>query len=128
MPTANYLKIPDLIDDLIIDINKKSQEAIALASKVHAKFEQIHPFSDGNGRVGRLLMLAMLVKAKLATAIIIQNLKSQYYNYLNKTQAKEEFSQLENFICDAQLVLVLILQDVNKKQTRKCLLFLFLKQ
>lgn len=43
----------------------------------------------------------MLLKAKIAPAIIRENLKCFYYNYLNKAQLKQEFSQLEDFICDA---------------------------
>jgi Fic family protein len=101
LPTANYLKIPIFIDDLIKEISEKNKDIVALVARVHAKFEQIHPFSDGNGRVGRLLIIAMLLKAKIAPAIIREDLKRSYYNYLNKAQIKQEFSQLEDFICDA---------------------------
>lgn len=101
VPTANYLKLPKLMDDLTKDINKNDKDIIALVSRIHARFEQIHPFADGNGRVGRMIMAAMLLKANLVPAVIKQEIKHLYYSYLNKAQVKEEFSQLEAFICEA---------------------------
>lgn len=101
LPTANYLRIPDLIPPLIKHLNKKTTNIIALATETHAKFEQIHPFSDGNGRIGRLLMNAMLLKANFAPAIIRQEQKRLYYTYLYKAQTQVDRSQLEDFICQA---------------------------
>ena len=101
LPTANYLKIPDLIPDVMVKAAKATNDIIASSAFVHSRFEQIHPFSDGNGRVGRLLMNAMLLKANLAPAIIKQKQKQLYYTYLHKAQTKDDQSQLENFLCDA---------------------------
>jgi len=101
LPVANYLKIPILISDIIKEMNKKTKDIIALTTMVHSCFEQIHPFSDGNGRIGRILMTAMLLKSDLSPAIIKQENKRLYYTYLYKAQTKEDYSQLENFLCDA---------------------------
>lgn len=101
LPVANYLKIPILISDIIKEMNKKTKDIIALTTVVHSRFEQIHPFSDGNGRIGRILMTAMLLKSDLSPAIIKQENKRLYYTYLYKAQTKEDYSQLENFLCDA---------------------------
>lgn len=102
VPTANYLKINDLMAELFINIHgEKSGDIIKKVSFVHSKFEQIHPFPDGNGRIGRLLMTAMLLKQNIAPAVIHQENKQLYYTYLNKSQLKGDFSQLEDFICDA---------------------------
>jgi len=68
---------------------------------VHSKFEQIHPFSDGNGRVGRLIINAMLLKHNFAPAIIKQQKKQLYYTYLYKAQTKDDQSQFEDFLCEA---------------------------
>ena len=62
MPTANYLKIPDLMTALVTDINKTKVDTIAHAAEIHARFEQIHPFSDGNKRIASLLFLYFLEK------------------------------------------------------------------
>lgn len=101
LPTANYLRIPDLVPKVLYDIKKKPTDIIALSASVHSRFEQIHPFSDGNGRVGRLLMHAMLLKKGFAPAVIRQEQKQLYYTYLYKAQTKDDQSQLENFLCDA---------------------------
>ena len=101
VPTANYPKLPELMDDLIKDINKNNKDSIALVTNIHSRFEQIHPFADGNGRIGRLIMVAMLIRVNFPPAVIKQEIKRQYYNYLNKAQLKGEYSQLEDFICEA---------------------------
>ncbi|HNY36147.1 MAG TPA: Fic family protein [Candidatus Pacearchaeota archaeon] len=99
VPTANYLKIPELISDLFN--KKKNNDVIAFASEVHSSFEKIHPFSDGNGRVGRLLLTAILLRENLVPAVIKQGTKYLYYVYLEKSQLSDDFTQLQNFICDA---------------------------
>ena len=53
------------------------------------------------GRVGRLLMNAMLLNANFAPAIIRQEQKRLYYTYLYKAQTEDDHSQLEDFLCDA---------------------------
>ena len=103
VPTANYLKIPVLMADLIRDINCTRKDIVAHISLIHSRFEQIHPFADGNGRIGRLLMHAMLLKSDLPPAVIRQERKRLYNTYLNKAQLKGDTSLLEDFICDAVL-------------------------
>ncbi|PIR55253.1 hypothetical protein COU74_02525 [Candidatus Peregrinibacteria bacterium CG10_big_fil_rev_8_21_14_0_10_36_19] len=103
VPTVNYIKIPKLMSDLTIEINKKSKDTISQAAIIHSKFEQIHPFSDGNGRIGRLIMAAMLMKEGIAPAVIKKQKKHLYYKALQKSQQKQEFEGLDEFICDAIL-------------------------
>ena len=101
LPTANYMSVPKLIPEVMARINEKAKDIVALSAGVHGKFEQIHPFGDGNGRVGRLLMNAMLLSANFAPAIIRQEQKQLYYTYLYKAQTKDDQSQLEDFLCEA---------------------------
>lgn len=103
VPTANYLKIPTLMETLVFDIQKPRKDIVAHVSAIHSRLEQIHPFADGNGRVGRLLMQAMLLKKGIAPANIRQELKSFYYLALKKAQTENDPSQLEDFVCDAIL-------------------------
>ncbi|MFA5208010.1 MAG: Fic family protein [Candidatus Paceibacterota bacterium] len=101
VPTVNYLKVPESMADLFKKINNNNGDVINFISEVHSSFEKIHPFSDGNGRVGRLLLTAMLLKKNLPPAVIKQGTKHLYYVYLEKSQLTGDFSQLQNFICDA---------------------------
>lgn len=101
LPTANYMSVPKLMPEVMAKITKKTKDVIALSAGVHGTFEQIHPFSDGNGRTGRLLMNAMLLQTNFAPAIIRQEQKQLYYTYLYKAQTKDDHSQLEDFLCGA---------------------------
>lgn len=103
VPTANYLKVPELMRELITEINKENSDLVSHVSSIHAKFEQIHPFSDGNGRVGRLIMTAMLLRKNLPPAVIKKEQKMLYYKYLQRAQQKEDYASLEDFICDSIL-------------------------
>ena len=103
IPTANYLKIPILMAKLIRNVNRAAKDIIAQVSLIHSRFEQIHPFADGNGGIGRLLTYAMLLKTNLPPAVIRQERKRPYNAYLNKAQLKGDASLLEDLICDAIL-------------------------
>ncbi len=103
VPTANYLKIPILMKQLFQDISRSNKEVISRVADIHSRFEQIHPFSDGNGRIGRLLIYAMVIRKNLPPAVIRQEKKRFYYAYLNKAQREGDLSLLEDFICDAIL-------------------------
>ncbi len=101
--TANYLKVPDLMEDLIqkIHSNEGKSAPISFEARIHADFEKIHPFADGNGRVGRLLLMAMLLKRNIPPAIIEQNSKHHYYEHLENAQEHQNYEGIEKFIREA---------------------------
>lgn len=57
-----------------------------LAARAHYKFEKIHPFGDGNGRVGRLIIAHILRKGKYPMLIIEHKKRKSYYHALSKTE------------------------------------------
>ena len=66
-PPPEYL--PDLLDDLVVYVNSTDVDPVTQAAVAHAQFEVIHPFADGNGRVGRILIAWVLVRRlSLATS------------------------------------------------------------
>ncbi|MDD2354395.1 MAG: Fic family protein [Patescibacteria group bacterium] len=110
-PTANYLKVPSLMADLILEINKQPKDIISHVAYIHSRFEAIHPFSDGDGRVGRLIMSAMLILHNFPPAIVKAKEKKFYLSYLRKSQLNNDFFDLENFICDSVLNSYQILEN-----------------
>jgi Fic family protein len=63
--TADYVppaaaKVPGLVDDLCEFMNRDDLSPVTQAAMAHAQFELIHPFADGNGRVGRCLIHTIL--------------------------------------------------------------------
>ncbi|MBK5223378.1 MAG: Fic family protein [Acidimicrobiia bacterium] len=55
-------ELPRLLDDVIRHANRDDVDPIVQAAVVHAQFEVLHPFGDGNGRVGRILVAWVLVR------------------------------------------------------------------
>ncbi len=55
-------EVPALVDDLIAYVNRDDVDPVGQAAIAHAQFEIIHPFPDGNGRVGRVLIAWILVR------------------------------------------------------------------
>ncbi|UOT00976.1 Fic family protein [Rhodococcus opacus] len=64
-------RVPALIDDLIVFANRVDVPVIAQIAVAHAQFETIHPFPDGNGRVGRALIQAMLRGGQLTRSVAV---------------------------------------------------------
>lgn len=54
--------VPALLDDLVAFVNADDVDAVSQAAVAHAQFEVVHPFADGNGRVGRVLVAWILVR------------------------------------------------------------------
>jgi Fic family protein len=90
--------IAELIADLEIYINTDTQTPpLIRAGLVHVHFEMIHPFLDGNGRVGRLLILLMLLDAGVITAPIVypsfyfKKHHQEYYQRLDAVRTQGDF-------------------------------------
>ncbi len=98
VPLANFIKIPELIENLCNQLNEETTDPIGLLARTHAEFEQIHPFSDGNGRTGRLILFALALQHGLVPPIITKERRSAYYKYLEIAQAKERFDLLEQML------------------------------
>lgn len=101
--TANYLKVPLLIDKFIDATNKDTSDIVKHLAYTHAMFEKIHPFSDGNGRIGRLLMLALALRHNTVPPIIARERKYAYYKYLELAQSKDVYEPMELFIAESIL-------------------------
>jgi len=78
---APYSRITHLLNSLVTwyHQNKKLYPGLVLAAMIHNQFENIHPFADGNGRVGRILLNNILLKHNLPPINIDLKNRSQYY-------------------------------------------------
>ena len=111
--TSNYVSIPKKLEALFVQMNRNDidkQEIIAHLAKMHAEFEKIHPFADGNGRVGRLLLLVLAIKHKVIPPLVIRAKRTAYYSYLELAQTKEKYSGLEYFIGTSMLEMAKVLK------------------
>ncbi len=77
--------------------NKKKIHPLILATYFHSAFETIHPFVDGNGRVGRLLMNFILRKNNYPMINVPNKEKYAYYNGLEKSQVNGDLRPLVKF-------------------------------
>ena len=68
----------------------------------HSKFEKIHPFQDGNGRVGRIIMFKECLKNNIVPFIILDKDKLFYYRGLNQYQSNKEKGYLIDTCLNAQ--------------------------
>lgn len=83
-------QIKEMMKDFVNEVNKNRKElpAIAHAALSHADFEAIHPFVDGNGRVGRLLANWMLMQEGYPPIIIEVRERKKYFRLLEDAQVK----------------------------------------
>jgi Fic family protein len=101
VPLANYARVPDYMDEFIVDLNTKTDDVIGNIAKLHATFEQIHPFSDGNGRTGRLIIFIQALQNEVVPPLIVKERKRAYYKYLEKAQTQEKYKLLRLFIAES---------------------------
>ncbi len=74
------------------------EKALTAAAYFHAKFENIHPFADGNGRAGRLAMNYLLVLNNHPPIVIHEEDRRDYYNALEAWDSQQELEALRAFL------------------------------
>ena len=82
--TTKPKDVPARMKKLLADYNAKKEVSIFDVIAFHAEFEKIHPFQDGNGRVGRLIALKECLRRNIVPFIIEDDKKAFYYRGLSK--------------------------------------------
>ena len=90
--------------------NKSKLHPFVLACMFHHKLEKIHPFYDGNGRTGRMLMNYILMNANYPPSVIYKKTRTDYLNALssadkiNLTEIDKKYRKLVQYIADESII------------------------
>lgn len=102
--------VPSLMEDLVAYLNGGLHGPLVQAGMIHAQFETIHPFTDGNGRVGRALIHTVLARrglspdAVLPISLVLATLSERYvdgltaYRYLGEPTAAESIEGVSTWL------------------------------
>ncbi|MBR5592184.1 MAG: Fic family protein [Kiritimatiellae bacterium] len=89
--TALPEEVPLKMKELLADYNAKTHPTLDDLLDFHVEFERIHPFQDGNGRVGRLILFKECLKHQIIPFVITDKLKYFYYRGLQKWPLECEY-------------------------------------
>lgn len=124
-------EVPRLLADLCEAINDDRLPPLVQAALVHAQFETIHPFADGNGRTGRALVQVIFKRRQLAPdylppiSVVLATARERYIAGLTKFRGQEVAAWVEQFaqataratwLAHAHLVAVRALQEQWRAQ------------
>jgi hypothetical protein len=84
-------EVPEKMKELLDEYNAKEEKSLDDVLDFHVKFEKIHPFQDGNGRVGRLIMFKECLKYNIIPFIIEDDLKMFYYRGLAEWETEKGY-------------------------------------
>lgn len=84
-------EVPVKIRKLLAEYNSKRNKTIDDIINFHVNFERIHPFQDGNGRIGRLIIFKECLKYNIVPFIIEDNLKLYYYRGLKEWNTQKSY-------------------------------------
>ena len=97
--TTPYYLVEEKLTELIEKFNSsENNDLIMKAACFHADFEKIHPFIDGNGRTGRLLLNLELMKNGYPITVIRNEDREEYYTALETAQVESNYELLADFI------------------------------
>lgn len=122
--TSSPAETPMLISQLIDNLNYRLEYAETKEDKLkaildtHIQFERIHPFSDGNGRTGRMIMNYSLLQEGFPPLIIEKETKAQYVELL-ATQDVDSFFTFAKTSLDKESKRMIAFQHMDKEKIKE---------
>lgn len=115
--TETPMLVSQLVDNLQyrLETAKISDDKLLSILDTHIQFERIHPFSDGNGRTGRMIMVYSLLQEGFPPLIIEKETKAQYIEFL-ATQDVEGFFQFAKELLEKEKIRMQAFQNKNKER------------
>ena len=95
--TALPEEVYDCMSTLIGDYNEKIKHTLYDLTVFHSQFEMIHPFQDGNGRTGRIILFKECLKNNIIPFIVNDVNKADYYHALSEASLNKDYVPLFDF-------------------------------
>ena len=110
-------RVPQLLTSTQRALDEGKVHPMILAARFHGFYEYLHPFRDGNGRIGRLFSNFILHKAGHSIVIITHESKSEYNNALRQIRTERTDEHLVSFFFQSAINRMLHEIDEKKKQS-----------
>ncbi|WP_104697006.1 MULTISPECIES: Fic family protein [unclassified Helicobacter] len=122
--TSKPYLVPTHLQEMLNNLNyqikqsKSDDEKLEAILQSHFHFEKIHPFSDGNGRMGRLLMFYFCVENKISPFVIQKEQKPSYISILRENNLNE-FKRLAKAQQEIELKRFKIFSNQHKQEKKR---------
>ena len=116
-PSETPYKMNEWFENMSFQLKNSNSdiEKIKIILEYHIKFERIHTFSDGNGRTGRLIMLALMLENNLTPFVITVENRAKYMNIL-RNQDIETFMSLVEPLMEEEKKRIIAFKKSSKLQ------------
>ena len=101
--TALPEDVPEKIQELLAWYHEIPVKPLAIMAQFHARYESLHPFQDGNGRTGRLILFRECLKADLTPVVIEDRHRNRYMGGLKEYRETGETALLQELLQEEQL-------------------------
>ena len=117
--TVSPDNVEEAMADLINNYNKIEKVTIDDLAQFHAMYEMIHPFQDGNGRTGRIILYKECLKNNIMPFVVRDENKGKYIVALDMASSKENYEPLKEYFLEEQKHYEQIVKEFVEKHEAK---------